>query len=679
MNSRDRARKRLSWLALAALPWLCAESSARVLQVDVERTSFALGRLDRLALRLDWPDGASQGAVELRAAVLDAPELGYRFRELRWTCTLERRAAGDFHCEGPLRAQDAGRATLAATWTSDGLQLALSRAGGRFALALPRAADAAVQLNAERLPLPWLQPLLAERWQQARLTTGTLDAALELRQTAPDASELAGPLQFTGLGLDTSDGRIAAADVDASGRMRLGLLARGTEIDVDLDLRGGEWLVGSLYAALPETAVALALGMRSTSAGGWDLVRLGWKDGAQLDVSGSGALDQEGALDALDLRFASTDLATAHRRYLDSLLATFGLPGLALEGALEGRAALRDAAPVEVDLTLARVSARDGGERFALHELEGTLRWTAGGEARDSDLSWTSAQLGAIGIGAARLPLRSTQRGLVLREPIELALLGGRLRLPRLAWTPTDSEQRGTRLDVAIELQGLDVAQLCRALDWPAFSGTLSGRIPGVRYADEVLSLDGGLAVDVFGGKVEIASMTLERPFGVAPTTAGDLVFDDLDLQPLTGAFGFGEITGRLDGHIRGLRLVDWSPVAFDAMFRTDPDARDERRISQRAVNDLTRVGGGGIAAGLQNQVLKLFDTFGYRRIGLSCRLANNVCTMGGVDSSGTGYTIVEGAGLPRVSVIGHQRQVDWPVLVARLKAATEGQVPIVN
>jgi hypothetical protein len=113
--------------------------------------------------------------------------------------------------------------------------------------------------------------------------------------------------------------------------------------------------------------------------------------------------------------------------------------------------------------------------------------------------------------------------------------------------------------------------------------------------------------------------------------------------------------------------------------LRTSTTAKDPRRISRRAVQDLSSVGGAGLVAGLQSQVMRLFDTFGYARIGLSCRLVNNVCKMGGIDSSGAGYTIVEGSGLPRITVIGHQAQVDWPVLVARLKAATAGQSPIVE
>ena len=76
--------------------------------------------------------------------------------------------------------------------------------------------------------------------------------------------------------------------------------------------------------------------------------------------------------------------------------------------------------------------------------------------------------------------------------------------------------------------------------------------------------------MQLFGGEVRIADLALERPFGVAPSLAANLRFDGIDLAPLTGAFGFGEITGRLNGRLLGLRLVDWTPVAFDARLLSD-------------------------------------------------------------------------------------------------------------
>ena len=174
---------------------------------------------------------------------------------------------------------------------------------------------------------------------------------------------------------------------------------------------------------------------------------------------------------------------------------------------------------------------------------------------------------------------------------------------------------------------------------------------------------------------MNVTGLVLERPFGVAPALAATLAFSGIDLQPLTAAFGFGEITGRLGGRIAGLRLLGWRPVAFDAELL----ASDGGTISQRAVRSLSSVGGGGLAAGLQAQLLRVFDTFGYRRIRLACRLADDVCHMGGLDSSGDGYTLVEGRGLPRIAIVGHQREVDWPTLIQRLRDATSGNAPIVR
>src|SRR5699024_11023347 len=151
---------------------------------------------------------------------------------------------------------------------------------------------------------------------------------------------------------------------------------------------------------------------------------------------------------------------------------------------------------------------------------------------------------------------------------------------------------------------------------------------------------------------------------------SGNIRLQQLNLADLTSVFDFGRITGNLDGSIDDLRLVDWKPVAFKASLRTTGGGGD---ISQRAVNNLTSVGGGGMASGLQGAILKLFHNFGYKRIGLSCTLEGSVCHMSGLEPADGGYLIVEGRGLPHLSVIGHKHEVSWPILVSRLKAAIHG------
>jgi hypothetical protein len=221
----------------------------------------------------------------------------------------------------------------------------------------------------------------------------------------------------------------------------------------------------------------------------------------------------------------------------------------------------------------------------------------------------------------------------------------------------------------------VDLSALCHAFGWPAFPGTLAGAIPSLRLVDDHIELDGGLSANLFDGFVDITQLSLQDPFGANPVLAADVAMRKLDLAAITSVFDFGSITGRLDGSIDGLRLVDWSPVAFKASLLADGGGR----ISQRAVNNLTSVGGGGVAGGLQGAVLKLFKTFAYKRIGLNCTLHGSVCQMSGLQPTGDGYTIVEGSGLPHLEVIGHQTRVDWPTLVRRLRDAINGAPPEVR
>ena len=77
--------------------------------------------------------------------------------------------------------------------------------------------------------------------------------------------------------------------------------------------------------------------------------------------------------------------------------------------------------------------------------------------------------------------------------------------------------------------------------------------------------------------------------------------------------------------------------------------------------------------------MLKLFDTFGYSRLGIGCRLQNAVCRMRGLEADGARYTLVEGRGLPRIQIVGHQSEVDWAILVDRLQAAARGTKPVIH
>ena len=122
----------------------------------------------------------------------------------------------------------------------------------------------------------------------------------------------------------------------------------------------------------------------------------------------------------------------------------------------------------------------------------------------------------------------------------------------------------------------------------------------------------------------------------------------------------------------------------MDMHFYTPANDRSQHRISQRAVENLASVGGGGAAAVLSSGFLKFFDVFAYDEIGLRCVLKDGICRMSGVGAAnsgpqGRGYYLVKGSGVPRIDVVGFRDTVSWPRLVQQLAAITRGGSPTVN
>jgi hypothetical protein len=124
-----------------------------------------------------------------------------------------------------------------------------------------------------------------------------------------------------------------------------------------------------------------------------------------------------------------------------------------------------------------------------------------------------------------------------------------------------------------------------------------------------------------------------------------------LDLGELTRTYSFGRIEGKLDGDVQNMQLENWKPVYLDASIRTSP-GKQLKKISQRAVENITALGGEGTAAAVQRTFLQFFKEFNYDKIGLSCKLRQDVCEMAGVESNAIGYVIVKGQGLPAIASV---------------------------
>lgn len=660
---------------------LPGQAWGRSAEARIARIDSPVAVLQQVWVRLDWPGDAREGQLRIRVARADAPDLGYGFDDLAWSCTLQRPAQtdGPWRCSGDVRAGDSAPMRLSVDLGPAATGVALERADARLALEREAAGPDLTRIDLTRVPLAWAQALVAQAWEAGRLGAGELDGQVSVRTAPGEPLAVDADLSVTGGAFETDDAGAAGEGLDLGARVRFRQPGGTAMAAVDATLEGGALLFGNAFIDLPDAPVELRVdAMRDGPGAAWSLPRFEWHDAPALVGRGSAEFSVDGSLRGLELELESDDASLLPARYLSGWLALAAMDGLHMRGGLDARAVVRDGALREGRLSVRGLDLRGQDDRFRFLGLGGEVV-LASAEPAESALGWRAGAVGDIVFGPALLPLQSSGGELRLGEPVGVDLLGGRLVFDQAAMRlPADG--RGMRLELGMAVEAIQVEQLAQAFGWPAFGGTLSGRIPAARYEDERLVLEGGLSMQVFDGRVDVGSLQMDRPFGVLPTLSADVLVHELDLYAMTSVFGFGHISGRLSGSIDGLRLVGWQLSSFDARFATVPRAGVRQRISQRAVQNISSVGEGMYIGGLQGWLIGFFDDFGYSRIAISCRLANGVCRMGGLRSAGNAFTIVEGAGIPHLRVIGHNRNVDWATLVERIGAAIGGEVaPVVD
>jgi len=383
-----------------------------------------------------------------------------------------------------------------------------------------------------------------------------------------------------------------------------------------------------------------------------------------------------GEFDKLNVDIRPTSLPPLYQYWLQPFSLGTAVDNLAITGDIS-LSYRQQAQAYQVQLGLTNVSIDDDRNRFKLKGLNGDFAWSNQDVQLPINLRWQSAAIYKIPIGGAELLAQTQADGVTLLKPWQIPILDGQLNIQQFSLQNKVNDSTNWVFEGL--LTPISMAALSEKLAWPTLHGKLSGVIPKVTYDQRRINVDGALMIKLFEGTTIIHDLRLRDPFGAIPQLYANIDLIGFDLETMTETFDFGKITGKLEGKVQNLRLANWQPVAFDAYIRTPKGDKTRHRISQQAINNLSELGGG--ASGLLSRsALRFFDDFSYQRLGLSCRLLNDVCDMTGVEETEQGYYIVKGGGLPpRINVKGFTRRVDWPVLVDRLKAVSNSAGPVVQ
>ncbi len=393
-----------------------------------------------------------------------------------------------------------------------------------------------------------------------------------------------------------------------------------------------------------------------------------------LRAAGTGAIDFSGNTPLVNATLMIEELKfpAAYSSFAQIALASSDFGDLITSGSVTGSAVIVDNAPRAATLHLSDVDLVDRRGKLRVNDIGGTVHWVAAPDAAvsESTVQWSGGGAYGLSGGAAQLSFKARAAGIELTRPARLPVFDGGISIGKLALRNLGSPN--LEIDFEANVEPISMPLLCKAFGWPEFAGKVAGRIPNLTYRKKLLAVGGDIEARVFGGTVVGSNLRLQDPFGPWPRMFADVRARDLDLALLTSTFAVGTITGRLEADVLGLELFAWSPVAFNARLATPNGDRSSKRISAKAVGNLSNIGGGGgnVMKALQSGALKFFDDYSYQRLGLTCRLRDNVCVMSGVEPAGVGYYIVQGSGIPRIDIIGNSGRVDWRQLVTQISSA---------
>lgn len=699
---------RFNWI-LAMLMIVIATAAIAVDDVgfEVERIDGAGWSAEGLVIRVHLPERATSASATITRVRL--PGQAGELRDLRIECPSVEISTATIACRNARIAAvlpTVGPQALAGT-------IVFGRSSGALAIDLNglkigggQARIAGVlndhgwngKLDLQRVAVEPLLKLARDlRLSVPELTaTGLLTLSLTASGAQTTVRQAHIDAKFTGLTANNAAGSLA------TDKLSFDLLADVSQSEGDwqfrTDVKSGN---GQAYAQpvfLDLGAHPLALGARgkwsSDGTLSLDAFEIDHRDVARGQGTAQVRFADEQPLRALTLNLKSLQFPGAYESYLQPLLLDTNFKSLKTSGRIAGDIVIEHGAPQRIGLKFAAVTVDDGNRNLVLNDLNGDWHWRDRQDATDIDpenddeppqsqdsaLRWTGGALLNLDLGASELRFNTQGRQFRLLQSAHIPVLDGAIDLESFRIRNAGEPNVAFIIDATV--QPISVRQLCRAFGWPEFGGRIGGVISKLRMREKIITLGTSLQAQVFDGDVKISDLRLEQPFSQWPRFYSNIALNDLDLELVTGAFSFGRITGRLSGEIKGLQLFNWTPIAFDAHLFTPPEDRSRHRISQRAVQNIGSIGGGGagVTAALSSGFLRFFDDFNYDRLGLSCRLENEVCHLEGVaPAPNGGYYLVKGKGIPRIDVIGGARRVDWPRLVQQLIALTESEGPVVR
>ncbi len=280
-------------------------------------------------------------------------------------------------------------------------------------------------------------------------------------------------------------------------------------------------------------------------------------------------------------------------------------------------------------------------------------------------LSIGEIAFGGVEVAGVRIPV--AMEGTAYRiaaAPGPLALLGGTIGLRSLRVDPAAPELEGS-----LSAQGLDLGQIAARAGLESLDGRIDADFPIVRIRGARIELLGELVAFLCGGEVRMRDFTIDSwstPYATFSLGSGSI--RDLDLLQVGEIFGFGLMSGVLEGSIENLVFIPGALSRFEIDLETVERSGVPQYITTSAVRNLKRAVSGPFATIEE----AFFSKFRYEAFGFRASLRNNRFRLRGkYDLDGVEHIMyARWWQFPRIRIVNSRpgKDYDWRRIVSNLK-----------
>jgi hypothetical protein len=510
---------------------------------------------------------------------------------------------------------------------------------------------------------------------------GNISADINLKGNSEGFNNFIIKAFINNLSLQANKGQIATESLSLKLELKAKFINGTWQWQNNNHIKKGELYIDPVYLEIKDKGVNIS------SKGRWNereniviqQLKLTHPGAIGLTADGLVKFHPEFTVNKAHIKLDIEDLDYFASHYISPFIEQTPVENIKLNGQLKSEINVDKNEIKQVSSHFNHLTAVEHDKRFILKNSEGELNWSSASDfMTPSYIRWEGLKIRAIPIDSGQLNFLLKDKTFQLLEQTRISLLDGTIDIKQFEIQNRIDDEPSVFFEGGIKHISLE--KLSQAFDWIPLSGNISGYIPGVSYENKTLTIQGELIAKAFDGTITISKLASSGILTDFSKFDLSIVFDNLDLHALTQKFQIGEIEGRLSGFINDLYLENWEPVTFFAWLGTPENDDSRHRISQKAVENIASIGGGGAADVFSRGFLRFFDTFSYDSLGFGCSLKNGVCQLMGVEAAEHGYYIIKGGGLPPwIDVMGYNTRLDWEVLMESLSRISTSDEVIVQ